>query len=127
MDATEADQSRSVRVRQAVRYRHWPTQSGRTVDATDVGGHVTTRNGEVHQSVCRAKISTMLIAALQCGRAKVDGTSAFGIAVDAFGRGRDDVQQFACVGEMLAAAGVGKQAVMADAVEAAGQDVQQEA
>ena len=41
--------------------------------------------------------------------------------------GGDDVQQLACLGEMLAAAGVGEQAVVADAVEAAGQDVQQEA
>ena len=41
--------------------------------------------------------------------------------------GGDDVQQLACLGEMLAAAGVGEQPVVADAVEAAGQDVQQEA
>ena len=37
------------------------------------------------------------------------------------------MQQFARLGEMLAAPGIGEQAVVANAVEAAGQNVQQEA
>jgi ABC-type uncharacterized transport system substrate-binding protein len=43
------------------------------------------------------------------------------------GRAVDEVQQFARLGELLAAAGIGEQAVVPDAVEAAGQNVQQEA
>ena len=74
-----------------------------------------------HESVApRAKISTMIIAAPQCGQTKVGWT----LATDAVGRLRfgvgDDVQQFTRLCEMLAAAGIGEQAIVADAVEAAG-------
>ena len=43
------------------------------------------------------------------------------------GRSGNNVQQFARPGEMLAPAGIGEQPVVADAVEAAGQNMQQEA
>ena len=76
----------------------------------------------------RAKVSTMIIAAPQCGQTKVGGTMADGrLRRLRFGRGGNDVQQFARLGEMLAAPGIGEQPVVADAVEAAGQNVQQEA
>ena len=76
----------------------------------------------------RAKVSTMIIAAPQCGQTKVGWPQAAGaVGRRRFGRGGDDVQQFARLGEMLAASGIGEQPVVADAVEAAGQNVQQEA
>src|SRR5215472_11372166 len=44
-----------------------------------------------------------------------------------FGCVGEDVQQFTCLGEMLAACGIGDEAIVADAMKAAGQNVQQEA
>jgi hypothetical protein len=62
---------------QAVRSRQWPTQSGRSVDATDAGAHAATRRaGGARIGWPRAKLSTMLIAAPQCGQTKVGGTMA---------------------------------------------------
>ena len=69
----------------------------------------------------------MIIAAPQCGQMKVGWTLATAPQSDAIRRGGDDVQQFACAGEMLAASGIGEQPVMTNAVEAARQNVQQEA
>ena len=69
----------------------------------------------------------MIIAAPQCGQTKVGAPMAADASVAAVRRGGDNVQQFACLREMLAAPGVGEQPVVADAVKAAGQHVQQEA
>jgi hypothetical protein len=44
-----------------------------------------------------------------------------------FGAVGDDVQQFRRLGELLAACGIGDEATVADAVKAAGQNVEQEA
>lgn len=82
-DDAGAEKARSGRVRQSVRYRQWPTQSGRAVDA-----HAATRNAGGARIVSpRAKVSTMLITAPQCGQTKVGGrlatraTSGVGAAV----------------------------------------------
>ena len=55
----------------AVRFRCLPTKSGRT-EATDASDHAATRKvGGARIGCPRAKVSTMIIAAPQCGQTKV--------------------------------------------------------
>ena len=66
---------------QAVRSRRWLPPSGRSVDATDTGAHAATRRaGGARIGWPRARISTMLIAAPQCGQTKVGWPQATGAA-----------------------------------------------
>ena len=77
----------------------------------------------------RVKISMMIIAAPQSGQTKWAGPGlpSLEAVVDSGARALDNVQQFTCPVEMLAAPGIGKQPIVADAMKAAGQHVQQEA
>lgn len=64
---------------QAVRYRRGPTKSGRPLGATDAGDHAGARKvGGARIGLPRAKVSTMLIAAPQCGHTKVGWTMPTG-------------------------------------------------
>ena len=111
---------------ETVRYRRWPIESGRSVGAANAGVHAATRNvGGARIGARRAKISTTIIAAPQCGQTKVGGTVATGVSV-AVGASiaAGTCSSSRAWARCCAAASVGEQAIVANAVEAAGQDVQ---
>ena len=100
------------------------------VDATDAGAHAATRNVGGARIGCAAGEDLDDAHRGTAVRADEGGRRRWRPAPRLrrrFDRGGNDVQQFARLGEMLAASGIGEQAVVANAVEAAGQDVQQEA
>jgi len=103
-------------------------QSGRSVDATGAVLMPRSHAGGARNGFPRSEDLDDAHRGTAVRADERGGMMASGAAADdGFDRGGNDVQQFARLGEMLAAPGIGQQAIVANAVEAAGQDVQQEA